>query len=389
MTKGFFRAIGLMSGTSADGVSVAITEIKFSLDKPKLRLISYKTYKYPKELQDHILNLRRKSVNELCKINFYLGKVFADAVGRSIAHSGFKPSDIDVIGSHGQTICHAPKSNIPSTLQIGEPSVMAESTDITTVADFRCRDISAGGEGAPLIPYFDYVLFGGRKPIALQNIGGIANVTVVSRRKKDTLAFDTGPGNMLIDEAVRRLTKGRISYDKNGRLAEKGRVNIKLLNNMRSYSYFHRSPPKSCGREDFGEEFFNKYCTSLLKKTPYDLITTLTYFTAETIAFAYSKFAFRQFPTIREVIVSGGGALNPVLMRHLRGLLHFINVKSISEYGIHPLAKEPMAFALLAVETLRGIPNNIKSATGAKSDTILGKIIPGKNFSSLMRKIYK
>lgn len=373
-----FLSVGLMSGTSCDGVSAVLIEVNFT-KKTKIKLLAYETYPFTKRLQAKILALPYSNAKTICEANFMLGEIFAQSALKIIKKAGFIPQNIDVIGSHGQTICHLPNSEMPSTFQIGEPSLIAERTGITTVADFRCRDIAAGGEGAPLIPYLDYVLFGKGDWLALQNIGGIANVAVVGKDFNKTMAFDTGPGNMLIDEAVRNFTNGKLNYDKNGNFAKKGGIIAELLNCLHSHIYFKKPPPKSCGREEFGRDFFEQYCSEYLKKSPFDTIATLTYFTAESIARAYCNFILKQC-LIKEIIVSGGGVYNPVLMSHLSHLFNFAKLRSIAEYGIHPLAKEPMAFALLACETIRGKTNNVPSATGAKAKVILGKIIPGKNY---------
>ena len=265
-----------------------------------------------------------------------------------------------MIGSHGQTVYHIPRK---ASLQIGEPSVIAEETGVTTVADFRPRHIAAGGEGAPLVPYFDEQVFGGKHARAMQNIGGIANVTAVGKKVK-TIGFDTGPGNTLIDAAVRRVTRGKRSMDRNGLLAARGRPDGRRLKKLLAHPFLKKRPPKSTGREEFSLDGFP------WKGRPEDLIATLTYFTARTIAEAVRKY----LPPVEEMVVSGGGAYNRTLMWHLEWLLFPVPVRSIRMYGIDPLGKEPAAFALLGLE-----------AVGGKS--MLGKIVPGKNFGRLMKKV--
>lgn len=380
MGKTNLLAVGLMSGTSADGISAVVTQN--DLARRNVKLLAYNTYAYPRGLQNYIHNLAKADAPGVARANFYLGKLFANAANKIIKKSGLSPNKIDVIGSHGQTICHLPDSKIPATLQIAELSVIAEKTGITTVADFRCRDIAAGGQGAPLVPYLDWFLFSGCEITAVQNIGGIANVSIVSRKRSETMAFDTGPGNVLIDEAMRRITKSRMQYDKGGNFAKKGIVLFQLLDKLLQHPYFGKIPPKSCDRNTF-LPLFERHCASYIKKCPYDLVATLTFFTAKTITDSYNQFVQNK---ISKVIVSGGGAFNPVIMDYLKAL-YSPEPKSIEKYEIHPLAKEPMAFALLACNTIRGLAGNIRSATGAKKDIILGKIVPGRNFARLMKAV--
>lgn len=346
-----FSAIGLMSGTSADGISAAWTEVGRTV-----HVTSALTLPFSPGEQRRILMLRDAGAREVAEAGMWLGERFAAAANRLIRRVGRRP---DVIGSHGQTVYHLPGR---ASLQVGEPAVIAQRTGVTTVADFRPADIAAGGQGAPLILYFDEFVFGGRHVRALQNIGGIANVTVVGRRVK-TLAFDTGPGNTLIDEAVRRMTRGKLQMDRGGRIAAQGRVDAALLRRLMSHPYFRRRPPKSTGREMFSAECFGG------RRVTRDVIATLTYHTALTIAESYRRF----LPRIEEVIVSGGGVYNSTLMTHLQALLFPAPVKSIRLYGIDPLSKEPAAFALMAVQCVRGI-------------AVRGKIVPGGNYKTLLRK---
>ena len=348
-------ALGLISGTSADGISAAVVEAR-----PPLRVLEYRTFPFSRSSRERILALSKASAREICEANFWLGELFARAARRMRI-------PFHVIGSHGQTVCHVPRS---STLQLGEPSVIAERTGITVVADFRPRDIAAGGEGAPLVPYFDRAVFGDRKGRALLNIGGIANVTFLD----SGLAFDTGPGNCLMDAAVRRM--GRGAFDRNGRIAGSGTVDLRRLGRWLSDPYFRRPPPKSVDRSRFLDEF-------LSNRPDADFVATATAFTARSIAAAVRRFAP---PKLQELVVSGGGVYNRTLMRHLEWSLWPIPVRPWTVYGLHPLAKEPAAFALLAVETLLGRPNNLPSATGAKRAVILGKIVPGRNFSDWLKR---
>lgn len=346
-------AVGLMSGTSADGVSAALVRIG---PGRKVQVLRHLTEPYSRAEQRSILALRDATAAELSEANFALGQKFA-AAARKVMR-GTKPR---VIGSHGQTVWHAPGRH---TLQIGEPSIIAEETGVDVVADFRPRDIAAGGQGAPLVPFFDEWVYGGTKRRCLLNIGGIANVSLVGAGKP-TIAFDTGPGNCLIDEAVRRMTKGRESFDRDGRHARAGRIDARLLERLLDHPYFRKRPPKSTGRELFGPAYF-------AGRPTVDAIATLTIFTARSVAEAVRPFA----PA--DVIVSGGGALNPVLMAHLEWLLSPARVVTSEAHGLPVLAKECAAFALLAARAIQGLPNTVPSATGARRAVVAGKIIPGK-----------
>ncbi len=364
-------AIGLMSGTSGDGVSLALC----SFNKRQFQLLGYKTFSYPSALSNKILQGPSLKANEISQINMSLGIFFADSIQKFLKALRMAPSRIAVIGSHGQTIYHGPKDNPPNTFQIGEPSVIAERTGIPVVADFRMRDIAAGGEGAPLIPFFDRYFFSQGKPRALQNIGGIANVTVVGK-SVPLIAFDTGPGNCLIDLAVQKRTKGHLNFDRSGKMARRGKINFQVIEKMLKHPYFEKKPPKSTGRELFNHEFI----PSSLKKDKFEnLIATLTYFTALTIAKSYRQFI--RYP-LSEVIVSGGGTFNQTLLNHLSQLLTPVPVRSIAEFGIPVQAKEPIAFAFFALQALEGKINHAPEGTGAQKACILGKIIPGGNHAA-------
>lgn len=360
------RIAGLMSGTSADGVDAAIIDIKDT----RVRVLAFDTFKFLPETRKKILELGEQkscTAGDISDLNFELGNIFADAVIRLCKENKIKLKTIDLIGSHGQTIFHRPAK---STFQIGEASVIAYKTGKPVVADFRPKDIAAGGQGAPLVPFADYFLFKSKKNRAVQNIGGIANVTFLpsSGRKDKVIAFDTGPGNMIIDRLVYLLTKGKQNFDKDGKIAGNGKINQKILKQMLGNSYFKIKPPKSTGRELFGKEYTDRF----FKKLPNeDIITTATAFTAITIADAYRKF----LPALPdEVILCGGGARNKTLVSMLKE-----NIKSkildTGDFGIDIDAKEAVSFAILAYATIKGITNNIPSATGAKEPVILGKIV--------------
>lgn len=377
------RVVGLMSGTSADGVDVAMVDIAGR----DVRLLAFEVVPYKPALRKAILALCRPesaTLADICHYNQVLGEVFAEAVLELCRRHNVSLRSVDLIGSHGQTIFHQPQGvryegrTIRSTLQIGEPSVIAQRTGLTTVADFRPRDMAAGGQGAPLVPYADYVLFRHRKlSRAVQNIGGIANVTFLppGARTDDVLAFDTGPGNMVIDGVIRLLTLGRRSYDRDGRMAARGRISRDLLDQMLRHPFLRRRPPKSTGREAFGQfysEWFHRQAQNL-NLTPEDMIATATAFTAATIARAYRKF----LPAMPdEVILCGGGAHNATLVSMLRRELGGVKISSSDEFGIDVDAKEAVSFAILALTTFKGVANNIPSATGAESPVVLGKIVP-------------
>lgn len=370
--------IGLMSGTSADGVDACVVEIK---ETDNVKLLAFETYPYPISIKTRVLEASVKGrVDQICRLNFLLGRLFGEAALNIIAKAGLKPSEVDLIGSHGQTIHHLPYGSPPSTLQIGEGAVIAELTGITTVADFRPGDIAAGGQGAPLVPYPDYLLF--RHPTktrAVQNIGGIANVTFLPAAAgvEDVIAFDTGPGNMIIDWLVNSFTKGQHQCDEDGRMAGAGRVDENWLDELISNcSYFNQPPPKSTGREEFGSHYSERLIQEGKQRrlSPNDIVATVTALTARSIAGAYHRFLSPK-SKIQEVILSGGGARNTTLVSMLKDYLSPIPVLTSDDFGIPSDAKEAVAFAILARETFLGRPGNIPSATGAKKRVVLGKII--------------
>jgi len=378
------RVAGLMSGTSADGVDAAIVDIG-----PRgIELLAFETFPHPAALRRQIFALfdpARARIDDLCHLNFRLGEAFAAAVIRLARKSRIALGSIDLVGSHGQTVYHIPEGRregrgvVRSTLQIGEPSVIAERTGIATVADFRPRDVAAGGEGAPLVPFADHILFSDkRRSRAVQNIGGIANVTYLPAggAAESVLAFDTGPGNMMIDRAAWHATRGKSRYDKNGCLAARGRVDARLLGELMRHPYLRRRPPKSTGREMFGVQLTDALWRRERKRgvAPRDILATLTALTARSIADAYRRF----LPAMPdETILCGGGAENPTLLAMLRRELQPARVARMDEFGLDPRAKEAVSFAILAYATAQGIPNNVPSATGARRAVVLGKVVPG------------
>jgi anhydro-N-acetylmuramic acid kinase len=314
-----------------------------------------------------------------------LGEEFARTALAVIRGAKCRRADIAAIGSHGQTIHHLPNARTPSTLQIGEAAVIAERTGITTVADFRVRDMAAGGQGAPLVPYADWALFTHcAKPRIVQNIGGIGNLTFLPPRAElgDVLAFDTGPGNMLIDALMTTLTHGRQTFDHDGRWAARGRVSERLLSELMAHPFLRRRPPKTTGREEFGEASVERILSLARQRRlrAEDLIATATAFTAATIAEAYRRYVFPRITARQrgalQIILGGGGAKNPTLRRMLAERVGTGLWFSHEDFGIANTAKEALAFAILAHETLLGQPGNVPSATGASRAVVLGKIVP-------------
>ncbi len=393
--KAIYYGIGVMSGTSADGVDIALVEFHpGECSIPKIRLNSFQEYPIPKKLRTRIFEAfdpQRGNVGLLCQLNFELGEFYAKTILNFLRAQKRPCSQVDFIASHGQTVYHIPRKDTrrgwktPSTLQLGEASIIAERTGITTVADFRPRDMAAGGQGAPLVPYLDRCLFFKKgENRVLQNIGGIANVTFLGGRKEirehdKTIAFDTGPGNMVLDEIVRRISGGKRQFDRNGRLARQGTISEKLLRRLLRHPYLKRPLPKTTGREDFGENFTAELIdtTNQLGLSDNDLLATATAFTADSITDAYCRYLFPKGPLDR-VLLSGGGANNPVLVERIQKNLPKAIVQKTDAECIPCDAKEAVAFALLGYCTLRGIANTIPVVTGASCEVAMGKIIPGR-----------
>lgn len=366
--------IGLLSGTSADAVEAALCRIDGSGGSVALTLLKHLSVPFDRALSQQIIEV--KTAAEVCALNFLLGEKFADAALSLLASSGHRAEDIDVIGSHGQTVAHlpAPAYPVPSTLQIGEASVIAERTGIPVVFDFRTRDMAAGGQGAPLVPYLDWAVF--RKPGAhrlLLNIGGIANLSLVGDRFEDTIAMDTGPGNMVMDAIARRATNGSETMDRDGTLSAKGRFIPELLTELLAHPFLSLQPPKSAGREGFGAVLADALW-SRFGSRPFDLLATALSFTVESVALAVERFVLpRASP--EGLYVSGGGARNPRLMDALARRLT-VPVYPLNVLGFPEAAKEAACFALLASEHLSGQPANVPSATGARARVVLGKMVP-------------
>jgi anhydro-N-acetylmuramic acid kinase len=379
--------LGLMSGTSADGIDVALAKVSGSPPRLKSELLAHAAFKLPTAVRAEILRVAEQSktsAGDLSQLNFRLGQVFAEAALNACRKFRVGIRKIALIGSHGQTVFHQGRPSkylghpTASTLQIGEASVIAARTGVTTVADFRPADLAAGGQGAPLVPFADYVLYRhetlGRVSL---NLGGIANITVIPTRATPTqiLAFDTGPANMLIDALVRHFTKGRQQFDKNASLAAQGRGIPELLNDLMRDPYLKLPPPKSTGREYYGAAYLKKILVlgRRHRAKPNDLIRAATIFTALSIVDALHRFVLPNHK-IHQLIVSGGGANNPLILAQLGAALPAIEIVPSSQLGVPEDAKEAYAFALLAYETWHQRASNIPSATGARKAAILGRI---------------
>jgi len=373
-----------MSGTSMDGIDAALVKVKGSGKDTEVKLEEFICREYSAATRKLLLSRDSLNTKTLSDLNFLLGREFSAAVFDLLGKTSLATADVDLVGTHGQTVFHNPPSlggNVSSTLQLGESDVICEETGITTVGDFRTRDVAAGGEGAPLISYVDYLLFSrAGKDIIAQNIGGISNCTLVTEKPGEILAFDTGPGNSLIDSVVRLASGGEKSFDEEGVIAKKGSVKEDLLRSLMKNPYLDIAPPKSTGRELFGEQMARKLFSLVEKKDVSlpDLLCTLVEFTVCSIVYAYEKFIYPSVHT-EEVVLSGGGARNPVMTSRLSEKLAPIPLCLSDEYGIPSDAKEALGFAILASETVCGNCANVPGVTGARETTILGKISIGKN----------
>lgn len=379
--------LGLMSGTSADGIDVALARISGAPPHLQAKLLGHTSVQFPPALRKEILRVAEQqpiSAGGLSQLNFRLGEIFAKAALAACKTFRISPGKVSLIGSHGQTIFHQGHAvkylgrPTASTLQIGEPSIIAARTGITTVGDFRPADIALGGQGAPLVPYADYLLYRHPKLGRLSlNLGGIANVTVLppAGKPQQVFAFDTGPANMLIDALVHHFTRGRKRFDANAHLASQGRSVPKLLDELLRDPYLKLPPPKSTGREYYGRACVQKLLAlgRRHRAKPNDLIRAATIFTALSIVDALNRFVLPK-TKIHQLIVSGGGAHNPLILAQISAALPNIEVLPSSLLGIPTDAKEAFAFTLLAYETFHGRPSNLPSATGARGPAILGKI---------------
>jgi len=377
--------IGLMSGTSADGIDAALTRISGYGTATKVTLDSFLFTPFSPAVREKILAVaggRQVDAAELCRLKTLLGMLYAEACRELCRQAGLPVSRIDLVGNHGQTIWHIPQPEeylgwtVTGTLQIGEDAIIAEALGCPVVGDFRVRDMAAGGQGAPLVPYTEFLLYREEEhTVALQNIGGIGNVTILPAGcgLEDVVAFDTGPGNMVMDALARRLTNGRLAYDEGGRLAAEGRVSKELLAWMLADPYLEKKPPKTTGREAYGE----KYIACLLAQADAlgvglrDALATATRFTAVAIAAGLGRFA--PAPPER-LIVGGGGIWNRTLLAHLRDCLPGCQVLTNEDLGFNSDAKEAVAFAILANEAVFASCNNAPAATGARKPVVMGKL---------------
>lgn len=386
-------ALGLMSGTSVDGIDVVLVRIappirkKISQNALRARLENFVTVPFPSGVRAEVLRIaegERVSPGEISQLNFRLGHAFGEAALRACRKFRVDPRQLNVIGSHGQTIFHQGRpirflgEKIASTLQIGEPAVIAAITGVTTVGDFRPADMAVGGQGAPLVPFGDYLLYRDpRRGRAVLNIGGIANVTVIPKAAAphSVIAFDTGPGNMIIDALVHHYTNGRRSFDAEAQMASQGQMLPALANSLLAEIYFRQAPPKSAGREQYGKAYVEKILAwgRRHRARPEDLVRTATIVTALSIADALNRWVLSR-TKLAQLIVSGGGARNPLILAQLSAALGGIEVVTTEALGLPGDAKEAFIFALLADETLHGRPSNLPSATGARRPALLGKI---------------
>jgi len=383
------RVLGMMSGTSADGIDAALVEISGAPPDVTAEFEAHHHVAFRPFVRETVLRLANgapTTTAEISELNFILGEELARAALAASKKWGVPMREISLIGSHGQTIFHLGTSariqgkvRSPSTMQIGEINVIAERTGVTTVGDFRPADMAAGGQGAPLVPFVDYLLYRDPKQgRAALNIGGIANVTVIpgGARPEDVFAFDTGPGNMVIDALVEQVTRGRAAYDRDARVALSGRTIPELLLRLMREPYLRKKPPKSAGREQFGQPYAHELLTwgHRHHAGPADIVRTATVFTALSIADAFRRLILPR-TEVDELIVTGGGARNPLIMAQLAAAIPGIEIIPPTRFGVPPEAKEAFAFAALAYETYHGRPSNVPSATGARHPAVLGKIV--------------
>ena len=383
--------LGLMSGTSADGIDVALIRITGAAQglpsTSRARLVNFAAFPYPPAVREAVLRLANgaaTTTREISQLNFRLGELFAAAALRACRKFRISPHRISLIGSHGQTLYHQGAATaflgarVASTLQLAEPAIIAARTGITTIADFRPADMAAGGQGAPLVPFVDYLLYrDSRRGRVALNIGGIANVTVIpaGAPSKRVFAFDTGPGNMIVDALAAHFTRARLRYDREARMARRGRLVPELLDELLAHPFFRKRPPKTAGREEFGAPYVEHLIAAAKRRRvrPNDLIHTATAFTSVSIARTFNTFIFPR-ARVDELIISGGGARNPLLVAYLVALLPSLKIIPADELGVAGDAKEAFAFAVLAYEAWHRRANNLPSATGARHPAILGKI---------------
>ncbi len=379
------RFIGLMSGTSCDGVDAALVEISGRGLDMQVEFVGHCNTPYPEPLRNALLAVMapaKTRTEELASLNMEVGHVFAQCARHLMEQTATHADELTAIGSHGQTICHMPKRDeqeLRFTFQIGEAALIASQTGAVVVADFRVADLAVGGAGAPLVPWTDYVLFrSDQKARIIQNIGGIANLTYIpaGQGPNSVIAFDTGPGCMVIDSMIRRLSHKKHRFDPQGLNAARGRPNMKCVDKMMQLPFFHQPPPKSAGREQFGRSFVNgmRQLMSRLNLSKYDKLATGTMLTARSIAHAYATQLSIDLHAV-EVILCGGGARNNTLVKMLHQELPEVEFKMVDEFDIPLQAKECVSFAMLAAACLDGLPANLPQVTGASRPAVLGKIV--------------
>ena len=377
--------IGLMSGTSLDGMDAALVRLKGHGLKTETQLLSFISIPYSTEERQHILQLVAGETGGsriLSQFNFWLGQRCLEACMEVCRQASVSADQIDLVGSHGQTVFHIPVAEeylgrpVASTFQLGEASVIAEGMGCPVVSDFRVRDMAAGGQGAPLVPYSEFLLYRSEKQhVGLQNIGGIGNITVLPREcsMDQVYAFDTGPGNMVIDQVVLRLTGGKLKWDENGEMAARGTVSQELLGWMLKDPYLQKKPPKTTGRELYGAAYVDQLLNEAEKLglSTESVVATVTRFTAECIGLSWERFCTEK-PEL--LIVGGGGAHNAALMEMIRQRLPAVRVVTNEDIGLNSDAKEAIAFAIMANECIFGGSNNVPGVTGARHPVIMGKI---------------
>ncbi len=375
--------VGLMSGTSADGIDAVLVRVSGSGAKTKVQQLAFQTYQYPSGFKRFLLKNSDAStarLDDVTRLDMLIAQLFSEAVRKLLRNTGYSLQDIDLIGSHGQTIHHLPLSKkifnhtVGSTLQIGHPSAIAKYTGIVTVGDFRVADIALNGNGAPLVPYFDYLMFrSAQLNRALLNIGGIANITVLPKNcaLTDVVAFDTGPGNMIIDGLTDKLFHK--PFDRDGRFASAGKINVGLIRYLMQNKYFKQRPPKSTGRELFSEEFQRNVLQKSKGMRREDILATVTEVTALSIYDSYIRFV-RKKTKLDDLLVSGGGVHNVYIMNALKMYFGETKVIPLSQKQFSSDAKEAVCFAVLANETISGNSGNLPAVTGAKRSTPLGVI---------------
>lgn len=375
------RVVGLISGTSADGIDTCLVEIDHSEPKLKIKELGFKTYPFPEILRKRILQVSDpafQNLDEVLRLNMAMGEYFAKAALSLIKELGYKANQVDLIGSHGQTIRHLPrqvlrfKQKLKATFQIGEPAVIAQRTGVVTVGDFRTSDMASGGQGAPLAPLGHLLLFSKKNSSqVILNLGGIANFTILPRdcKLKDVWGFDTGPCNVILDTLTRTLFRKR--FDRDGKIASSGKVDQDLLRKLKMHKYFRLFPPKSTGREDFDEIFIKRIIQS--KLAPEDLVATASELIVWSIWNAYRRYVEPHYK-IEELIISGGGVHNKYLLQRLSELFYPVEPITSAKVGYNPDAVEAIIFALLANQTINEAPGGLKKVTGASKDAILGKI---------------